>query len=213
MTSSIRKTALSVFLFVAAFVAPALAHAKPQEVFNCASIFVSENSRPPINADIQIYETSRLSSLPKKATKSYARTHGWKVLERDAQGRAKKSELTVLVDNPSSSLFLIGDFNEWGLSPRDQDRFHAVAEHPELFQIVIDHASTGLVNGTSYRLLLNGKSVLDPAALMFTTEDYAKRENRLNLEGNYLNSVYWDHGDPANYKTKTGFVDVNGKPG
>ena len=130
--------------------------------------------------------------------------YGWHVLARDAQGQVTKAQVNILVDNAGydNQIFLIGPFNNWGKNLRAGDALHPKQGKTQVFTGVIE----GLTNGMPYRILLNGKQVLDPSALMYSTPEYAAREN---LDGRYVNSIFWDN---EQYQSKYDFVDISEKP-
>ena len=162
----------------------------------------------PLNADLSIYETARTTTLPAKG-RELPLDHGWRVVERDAQGAATKARLDILVDNPgyAGQLFIVGPFNDWGGKLRESDRLVPHGSKPYIFTATVE----GLKQGMPYRLLLNGKQVIDPSATMYSTPEYLEREGQLK-NGSYLNSIFWDAKDPRFYQSKTTFVDNSDRP-
>ncbi len=161
-----------------------------------------------INSELAIFESARDLELSPKGT-NYEREFGWKVVERDGSGRVLKAKLDLLVDNIGyeGQIFVIGPFNEWGKKLRFMDGLRPLPGKPHIFSATI----TGLQHGMPYRILLNGKQVLDPTSMMFTTREYLEREGQLS-SGAYLNSVFYDLRDPKLYQSKTDFVDVTSRP-
>ena len=159
-----------------------------------------------LNGELERYESARALSMPVRGqTATYE--HGWRVVERDGKGHATKAQIHLLVDNIgyNNQIYVIGPFNRWGTQLRSGDALRPLADRPHLYSAVID----GLRHETPYRLLLNGKQVLDPAATMYTTREYSQREPD---QGPYLNSIFWDVNDPRLYRSRTDFIDVTDRP-
>lgn len=201
---------IALALISALSVSGSLAHAFDAR---CVDIFFSGSGKPSakrvrISEELELYESGRDLYQPRLG-KPYRAQHGWKVLERDMRGRAKRVQVRLLVDNPglSGHIQIIGPFNNWGRSLRPSDTLTAVPGQIEMCTAAIE----GLTNGTPYRLMIDGHQVLDPTATMFTTPEYEAREGRPG-QGPYLNSVFWDHADPRNYQMRTQRIDLHDKP-
>jgi 1,4-alpha-glucan branching enzyme len=138
------------------------------------------------------YEATRVLSLrPTRALSEFEAQTGIRVTARDAQGQPTEAVIRVLSDNPGNRIQIVGDFNGW--SARPEDELKPVPGTP-----YFEARVSGLKHGMQYRLVLNGRQVLDPAAALYTPEDH-------------LNSVFWDFGRPGAYKMKTRGVDLRGR--
>jgi len=203
----------SYFFILASFawISSALADAplcKDVQIENRAAKTQSESKEiPGVNDDLGDYEAARLSTLHPNSKSHFQRTHGPKVLARSADGHATRVELNVLLDNPSAHVQVIGPFNDWGHSLRAGDTLRPQADHPEIVSGEIE----GLTHGQPYRLLVDGKSLLDPSAVFYTTREYADRQG-WREDGEELNSVFYDSHAPDLYQTKTDFIDLSEKP-
>jgi 1,4-alpha-glucan branching enzyme len=152
------------------------------------------------------YENTRVRYLKAAAKLSdFEAQVGIRVTKRDARGQATEATLRVLVDNPHSKVYVIGDWNDWGKKLSEADRLKPVPNSP--------YAEVTLRNpkhGMPYRLWVDGKQVLDPAAAAYTTPEYL--EKTTGQHGEALNSVFWDFDRPGAYHLKAPRPDLRGKP-
>ena len=171
----------------------------------CQQIFAHQI----LNPELEIYESAYDLQRPQRGI-PHEREFGWKVLSRNDQGQANQVRIDLLVDNVGydGQIAVIGPFNNWGKNLRVGDFLHPLKNEPQKFSGVID----GITHGMQYRILLNGQQVLDPSASMYTTREYAARENLTQQNGVYLNSIFYDSHDPRLYQTETNFVDVTTRP-
>lgn len=145
---------------------------------------------------IQRYEAWRIQGLAAaKDCKAFKPEEGLFVTKRDASGNAVEGTLRVLSDNPGNDVWVVGDFNQWGAAKTEDDHLKPVAGTP-----YFEGKVRALKHGMQYRILLNGKQVLDPAALMYTPAP------------DFLNGVFWDFDRPGAYKMATKSVDLRKKP-
>lgn len=145
------------------------------------------------------YEAFRVLDL--KATKSWDHFHartGW-----DRRGPASPPRLRVLVDNPQADVRIVGDFNGWNKDGALKLRHVAGTPYAEVEVPAMKH-------GMEYRLLVDGRETLDPAAPLFTTPEYVKKVS--GRDSNYLNSVYWDYDAPGRARARVPGVDLRDKP-
>ncbi len=170
-------------------------HAVATEPKNCEDLLknralIAELTHP-LSRYVEGYEATRvLSLLPTKRLADYQAATGLSVVSRDPSGEPGEVLVRVLSDNPGNDIQIIGEFNDWGISLRPQDRLMPVRNSP-YYQARI----TGLKHGMEYRLLVNGKQLLDPSAALFTSQDH-------------LNSVFWDFERAGAYKMRTPGVDL-----
>lgn len=123
---------------------------------------------------------------PQKDIAAWQPSFGPVVLERDGEGKASRVRLSVLIDNPSTRIYLVGNFNNWGQSEGDLAGYEL--EHDEAHMMA--HLETGALHHKDpYKFLVQqGAERLylhDPAGVYF------------NDEGN---TVFWDFDDPSAYK-------------
>ncbi len=175
---------------------------------------IAAHARAPINGDLAIYETARNLSTPPQGKEPILQ-YGWKVVARDSNGNATHARLRLLVQNSKMAgrIVVIGPFNDWGKSARATDALQPVRGHEHIFEAVIQ----GMKHGTPYRLLLNGKQVLDPTALMYSTSEYMERVRDVMkiaefVDADELNSLFWDHRHPRLYQARTRWLDVMSQP-
>ena len=151
---------------------------------------------------VEGYEATRVLSLtPTKSLGEYNSSTGLSVVSRNANGEPNTVLVRVLSDNAGNDIRIIGEFNAWGETIRPEDRLTAVANSP-----YYEARVTGLKHGMQYRLLLNGKQLLDPAADLYSSRGLLEKLGK-NSE-RFLNSVFWDFDRPAAYKMKTTGVDL-----
>ena len=185
---------------------PAQSAQPPQRI--CTDALLGNFDATKLNPDLRAYEAARVLGLS-KGVQPFARQHGWEVISRDGQGGATKLSLRILVDNPSLSgkIRVVGSFNNWGKQIRAEDLLSVDQAQPEFFKATL----TGISHGDECRLEIEGKQVLDPSAVMFTTPNYVGANDSV-AQGQHLNSVFYDLRRPSAYQMKNTGVDLRGKP-
>lgn len=182
----------------------------PLLLVNCRTVdknSATKDANSPKNSDLNFYEAQRIVGLkPTKNFDQFAARTGIRVTKRDNQGHAVEGEITVLSDNTKNKIVLIADFNNWGKNVQPADELKPVQGTP-YYRAKI----RSLKHRMEYRLLLNGKQVLDPAASMYTTPDYYAGTGRGNGPA-YFNAVFWDLEHPDRYHLKNAPVDLRDKP-
>ncbi|RZA09203.1 MAG: hypothetical protein EOP11_02460 [Proteobacteria bacterium] len=156
-------------------------------------------------AELNRYENQRvLGFKPSRAFANFTPATGITVTERDASGRPTKARIRVLSENENNEIYLLSAANGWGRSLTEEDRLLPIKGTP-----YFEGNFKALNDGATYRLQVNGVSLLDPAAATFSSPAFlAKAGQSVNEE---LNSVFWDIEKPA----ATGpapAVDLRGKP-
>src|ERR1700722_8837217 len=137
-----------------------------------------------VPADLTQYELIRdLTLQPSADIKTFAPSQGVFVTKRDSQNRPIEAFIRVLSDNPNNVIEVTGDFNNWGATPNvrlqpDQDPRFVVGTLPNIF------------HGMQYRLVLNGRQVIDPGALVQMTPEFSQK--MYGKPDPFLNSVFWD---------------------
>jgi 1,4-alpha-glucan branching enzyme len=156
---------------------------------------------------LAFYEATRILNLkPEKSCRDFKAQVGITVTRRDGQAQAKAGRIRVLSDNPNNEIYIIYAGNEWGEKKTDADRLLPVANSPFFEGSIQD-----LKHGMEYRLLVNNKQLLDPAALLYTTPSYYKKIGDPRSTP-FLNSVFWDFDRPEAYKMTTTSVDLRTEP-
>lgn len=118
---------------------------------------------------------------------------GVRVTKRE-RGLAVAGAIRVLVGRSDLDIYVIGAFNDWGKRKTEADRLLPIAGTP-----YYEGKIRNLAHAMEYRLLVNGKERLDPAALSFTPAP------------NKLNSVFWDFGRPDAPKLHVPPVDLRSR--
>lgn len=158
---------------------------------DASSTFDDQSGNDPL-AD---YEATRINGVPaSKDCHNYKSETGIFVTKRDAQGNATEGRIRVLSDNANNKIQILADFNGWGQNFAPEDELKRVGDSP-----YYEGRIRKLSHKMAYRLLVNGKQLLDPSATQFTGESY-------------LNGVFWDFDRPGAYRMQTMSVDLRGKP-
>ena len=161
----------------------------------------------PWATDLSRYEAIRdLDLTPAADLSAFHSQTGIMVTKRDALGNPMEGILRVLSDNPGNDIRIIGDHNAWGARACDGDRLHSVPGTP-YYETTIKPLS----NAMEYRLVVNGKQLVDPSAATYTTPEYHERVHG-SADPAYFNSVFWDRDRPDAYKMTAPPVDLRGKP-
>lgn len=141
------------------------------------------------------WEKFLLDDKPQKSLDAYKPSFGPVVLERNPDGTAKSVRFQVLIDNPSSEVYLIGKFNEWGQDAMGvADLQFEMDEHQLMGTLTTD----AVKHGDPYKLYVRQDGKLyymqDPAAPFFDKEG---------------NSIFHDFEDPSAYKMNFPFIDTH----
>ena len=137
----------------------------------------------------------------RKGCDQFQAAQGFTVTKRDAEGAAVEGTLRVLAGDPADVIYLVGDFNKWGAERTAEDRLSPVAGTP-----YFEGRVRALRHLMEYRLELNGLSVLDPAAPLFSNRAAAAAPLKP------LNSVFWDFDHVGAYKATASTIDLRAKP-
>lgn len=125
---------------------------------------------------------------PEKDIDEWSSDYGPVVASRDSTGKAKEVKFQLLVDNPKSSVYLVGDFNSWG---RTRDLSDYLLEH-DAHSIFATITTDQIKHGDRYKFLVDDEYRQDPAGHYFDDEG---------------NTIFWDFDDPDAYSMKNGFID------
>jgi 1,4-alpha-glucan branching enzyme len=157
--------------------------------------------------DNSFYEQMRIRGMPAaQYCETFRSKAGITVTRRDGSGNAVEGKITVLVDHPSRRVYVLSDVNKWGEARGDADLLKPVPGTP-----YYEGTVRGLRHGMQYRLEVDGESLLDPAATLFTSEPYL-RSHGLSASPAFLNSVFWDYERPGSYRPTTPVVDLRERP-
>jgi 1,4-alpha-glucan branching enzyme len=131
---------------------------------------------------IHYHWESLLYKKDHKRDHTYNSTFGYKVESRDEQGKAKEITFQVYANNPSSTIILAGQFNNWG---QNDAKKYTLTHNEEGYATITIHSNqTTLTHKDDYLFLVDGSFMRDPASTY------------LNEKGN---SVFWDFEDPTSY--------------
>lgn len=144
-----------------------------------------------------------LDKAPTRSLEDFRPQVGLEVTRRDEQDRPIEGRIRVLSDNSGNQISILADFNGWGRSMTSADHLRPVHGTPYFEGRVRE-----LHDAMEYRLLLNGRQVLDPAAVQFSTPEMIERF-RLGATP-YLNSVFSDLNGMKSPRTLR--IDFRSKP-
>ncbi len=113
---------------------------------------------------------------------------GPKVVTRNSAGEANDVKFDLLLDNPNSKAYLVGDFNDWGTAGDVQKYELKHDKHSIFASITTDKVS----HKSRYKFLIDGKHYQDPAGHYFDDEG---------------NTIFWDFDDPSSYKKRFPLID------
>lgn len=140
------------------------------------------------------------NNTPLKDISSWQSQFGPCVLERK-NGKAKKVKFKVLIDNPETRIFIIGNFNGWETDLKKlkgyelhHDKYSIFAEiildnieHKDKYKfLVLQPKKKDINNYTNYFLQ-------DPAGVYFDEDG---------------NTIFWDYDDPTTYIKKHSFINT-----
>jgi 1,4-alpha-glucan branching enzyme len=159
----------------------------------------------PHQGELARYEATRILELsPTQDIKGFRPQTGFEVLERNGEGNATRARLRVLSDNPGNRIQILSELNGWGADLRPEDELRPVPGTPYF------EGEVRVRHGMEYRLLLNGRQVLDPAADTYSTAELNEAAGKSGYP--YLNSLFWDFDRPGAYRSQAPVVDLRGKP-
>jgi 1,4-alpha-glucan branching enzyme len=125
------------------------------------------------SAELNQYQSIMdIGKVPTSDISKFAPQTGIFILKRDDQGNPTHAKIRVLVNNQSAHVEVTGDFNNWG---REEKLVLIPDEDPQYFVGMIPN----LRHGMAYRLIVDGRSVLDPSSLAYSSDSA-------------LNSIFWD---------------------
>ena len=152
--------------------------------------------------DLSLYQSAHANSSYRGLQRPKPRV-GWSVVERDARSHAVQARIRVLANNQqyNGNIAVVGAFNNWGESLRPGDMLHPDVDDPSILTTVI----TGIRHEMSYELLRDGQSVLDPAAPMYMTPEYAVRKEESDTT---LKAIFWDPEAPGLYRSQTSALNL-----
>ena len=131
-------------------------------------------------------------SSPNSCEKFSSNT-GIRVTRRE-HGRAVEGIIRVLGGKPGMELYVIGPFNQWGQQKTPSDRLLWIPGTP-----YYEGRIRQLQHGMEYRLLADGKSLIDPSAVGFTQSP------------DMLNSIFWDFSHPDAFSSESKSIDLEEK--
>lgn len=144
--------------------------------------------------ELKFYEATRVRSLaPVARCADFKPEQGFTVTKRDASGNAIEGTIRVLVGNPQADVFLLDDVNHF--EKNEEDRLRPDPANPDYYVGKV----RGLKHKLEYRILVNDRQLIDPAASQFTPSSF-------------LNSVFWDFDHPGHFTMHTESVDLRSKP-
>lgn len=133
-----------------------------------------------------------LGDSPQKSLQDWHSKFGPKVISRDNNGLSKRVQFTLLLDNPSMEVFLVGDFNDWGNN--NKELFRLIKDEHGLFASIEVEC---IRHRDKYKFLIEDKTstylLQDPAGVYFDDKG---------------NSIFWDYEDPSAYKQLYPFADT-----
>ncbi len=140
----------------------------------------------------KLYQWEKLiDARPKKDISKWQSDFGPTVQDRK-NGKAGKVSFKVLVDNPKTEVFLVGNFNSWG--KRDIEKFRLKHDKDSVFAEII---TSEINHKDPYKFYVKHQKknifMQDPAASYFDDEG---------------NSIFWDFNDPSSYVPREDFIDT-----
>ena len=125
--------------------------------------------------------------VSEKSLDNWVCKFGPRVISRN-NTKAEKVEFSLLIDNPDSEVFLVGDFNDWGKD--NIEEYKLIHDKDSLFATVL---TDKIKHKDRYKFLYNGKLMQDPAGHYF--DDLG-------------NTIFWDFKDPSCYRQKYNFINT-----
>ena len=116
---------------------------------------------------------------------------------------ANGAVIKLLIENPHAEVAVVGDFNGW-------DHKTAVKLKPQKDGIYFVGFIPGLKHKMQYRILFNGKELLDPSATTYSSFEYNDRTGRPG--DHHFNSVFWDFSGEGRYDFKYPKPDHSARP-
>ncbi|MBI1861011.1 MAG: alpha amylase C-terminal domain-containing protein [Deltaproteobacteria bacterium] len=164
-------------------------------------LFAANNPNLPALQQYALFDSQE--AIDRRDIRQFRAQVGIEVTRRNSAGRAVEGKIRVLSDNNGNLISILADFNDWGKNFLPEDHLKWVPGTPYYEGKVRE-----LHDGMEYRLMLNGKSVLDPAAAQFTTPEMIERFRPGRTP--YLNSVFSDVEAFGTQVAKP--VDFRGRP-
>lgn len=154
------------------------------------------------------YEATRVKDLAPAARIEDFQPQTGIFTKHAPDGSLLEARMRVLTDNPGDRLFVVGDFNGWGngLTPEQMAPYELKPVPGTRYH---EGVIPGLKHGDRYRLLLNGRQVIDPSAAAYTTGGFTKKF--YGKQDDHLNSVFWDFDRPGAYRMRNPIPDLEGK--
>ncbi|MGM5481960.1 MAG: alpha-amylase family glycosyl hydrolase [Nanobdellota archaeon] len=139
----------------------------------------------------ELYQWEKfLYKKSEKDISEWSSNFGPSVIQRQ-NNKPKKVKFKVLIDNPKTRIFIVGDFNNWGEDLENYELKHD--KHSIFAEIVLEC----IKHKEPYKFLVKteGKSIFmqDPAGHYFDHNG---------------NTIFWDFEHPSSYKLKHGFIDT-----
>lgn len=137
---------------------------------------------------------------PVKDISTWQSQFGPSVIKRK-NNKAFEVKFKVLIDNPKTKIFIIGDFNNWESDPNKLTDYELIHDENNLFaEITLDN----IKHKDKYKFLviqppkkgsnqITKQILQDPAGTYFDDEG---------------NTIFWDYEDPSSYKQKYNFIDT-----
>lgn len=143
----------------------------------------------------ELYQWEKLiNANPEKNIDEWKSDFGPVVVERK-DNKASKVRFKVLVDNPETEVFLVGNFNNWG--EKDLENYRLKHDENNVFAEI----TVAMEHKEPYKFYVKHKNkeifMQDPAGHYFDDDG---------------NTIFWDFEDPSAYKLKHGFVDTLNRP-
>lgn len=144
------------------------------------------------------YEWERLyhNREPTKNIEDWNSRYGYRVTSRNSKGFSEDVEFTLLIDNPKTKVYIVGEFNKWG--EENLEEFKLEQDDFALFSKI---KLKEVKHKDKYKfLIIDGRDksfIEDPAATYFDDEG---------------NCVFWDFEDPTSYKQKYNLINTFDRP-
>ena len=113
------------------------------------------------------------------------------ILYRNSNGEATSVEFNLLVDNPKTDVYIVGEFNHWG--KKDISKYSLVHDKNSIFAKI---TLNDIRHGDKYKFMIDGLYIQDPAGYYFDNDG---------------NTIFWDFNHPKSYKQKYDFINNNSR--
>lgn len=152
---------------------------------SCQKIFSQNNPYHEQLSRYAFHDWLQAGEAPTKELTRFVPSVGVKVANRDSSGRPLDGVIRVLSDNPGNQIAIIADYNDWGRKLHPADFLHPIEGTP-----YFEGKIRQLHEGMEYRLLLNGRQVIDPSAVQYTSSEQIR--NSRAGDPAFLNSIFYD---------------------